>query len=110
MRAVAVLVFLAACSVGEYGEMGSTTGVDAATSTAGEASFNSTIKPLVMTACVSCHGGGTPPNLSSFATLTDRYKMKPGSGNILVTKGPHQGIQYFTPTDKTTVQNWIDSL
>jgi hypothetical protein len=79
------------------------------TNTGGEASFNSTIKPLIAS-CVSCHSGGQPPNLTAFSGLTDRYKMKPGSGNILVTKGPHQGISYFTPGDKTTVQNWIDSL
>lgn len=110
MKVVVVLVFLAACDVGTYGEMEPSGSVDAMSNPNGEASFNSTIKPLVQTACVSCHGGGTPPNLSSFAALADRYKMKPGSTNILVTKGPHQGIQYFTPGDKTTVQNWIDGL
>jgi hypothetical protein len=117
---VAILVLLlyglgTGCSVGEYGpDTEIATTPDAMTTTtnnaAGEASFNSTIKPLVMTNCVSCHNGSTPPNLTSFSALQAKYKMKPGMTNVLVTKGNHAGIQYFGATDKTAVQNWIDSL
>ena len=103
----------AGCSVGEYGET-TTMAPDAMMTTnnnaAGEASFNSTIKPLTMPTCVSCHSGGTAPNLTSFAALQPKYKTKPGMTNILVTKGDHSGIAYFNGTDKTAVQNWIDSL
>ena len=115
---LAALLFVAlattGCSVGEYGTASENSNMspDAATSqnnAAGEASFNSMVKPLV-TNCVSCHGGGTPPNLTSFAMLQAKYKMKPGSTNILVTKGNHSGIQYLSAGDATTVKNWIDSL
>jgi len=34
--------------------------------------------------------------------------MKPGSGNILVTRGDHQNTTYFTASEKTTVAAWID--
>lgn len=114
--AALLFVTLAAtgCSVGEYGESTESSNMtpDAPASSnnaAGETSFNATVKPLVTT-CVSCHAGGTPPNLMSFAMLQAKYKMKPGSANILVTKGNHSGIQYLSAGDAATVKNWIDSL
>ncbi|HEX2688717.1 MAG TPA: hypothetical protein VHN14_18975 [Kofleriaceae bacterium] len=53
--------------------------------------------------------------LTSYASLTAKYKTKPGAMNILVTKadatqGIHQGVQYFTGATKTAVASWIDSL
>jgi hypothetical protein len=42
--------------------------------------------------------------------LDARYKTKPSSANILITKGDHQGTMYFSQPDKTTVAMWIDSL
>ena len=123
---IVLLLSFAACSVGEVPtEGGSTITPDASASNnnnnnndntgdtnnaAGEASFNSMIKPLVEPRCTSCHANSTPPNLSSFAALEAKYKMKPGSANVLVTKGDHAGIQYFDAAQRTTVQNWIDSL
>lgn len=110
---VAVVTCLGACSVGEYGpEQQTTTTPDAAmqsTNPANETSFNSTVKPLVMT-CTGCHGGNQPPNLTSFTALEAKYKMKPGSSNILVTKGNHVGITYLDATGKAAVQGWIDGL
>ena len=110
------VVSLVGCSVGEVPTGGDVT-PDAAmqnnnnnnNNNAGETSFNSTVKPLV-TSCVSCHGGNQAPNLTSFTALEAKYKMKPGSTNVLVTKGNHAGIQYLNAADKLTVQNWIDSL
>jgi hypothetical protein len=67
------------------------------------------IAPLV-TECTGCHGTGEPPNLTSFAALQPKYKLKPGNTNVLVTKGDHQNITYFTAGEKTTVAAWIDSL
>lgn len=104
---VALLALLTACSVGA---VEGDPPVDAAV-TAAELSFNSMIKPIVMR-CVGCHSGGSPPNLSSYSALTASasYTAKPGSANVLVTKGDHSGITYFTPADKTTMENWINSL
>jgi hypothetical protein len=70
------------------------------------------IKPLV-TRCTACHGGTQAPNFTSYASLDAKYKTPPGASNILVTKadptaGMHQGITYFSATDKTAVANWID--
>lgn len=112
-----VLLFLTACSVGEYGESpggggGGGGSVDASVGGGGgESSFNSMVKPLIASgSCVGCHAGTQPPNLTSFAALETKYKTKPGSANILVTKGPHQNIQYFTAAGASTVKDWIDSL
>jgi hypothetical protein len=106
---VALLASLTACSVGA---VDGPPPVDAAPSAA-ELSFNSMIKPIVVR-CVGCHSGGSPPNLSSYSALTananTRYTSKPGSANVMVTKGDHAGIIYFTPADKATMENWINSL
>ena len=110
---LAAVTFLAACSVGEYGpeQQQQQMMPDAAmqTNPANETSFNNTVKPLVMT-CIGCHGGNQPPNLTSFTALEAKYKMKPGSTNILTTKGNHVGITYFDATGKAAVQGWIDGL
>jgi hypothetical protein len=107
---VALLVLLAACSVGEVPLEGTP---DAAPSP-NQLSFASTITPLV-TECISCHSAVTPPNLTSFDALGAAYKAKPGANNILVIKGDatagqHQGLPYFTAAEKTTVAGWIDGL
>jgi hypothetical protein len=107
-----VLFTVAACSVGEYGVEQQGTTPDAAmnnSNPANETSFNNTVKPLV-SSCLGCHSTTQAPNLTSFTALQAKYKQKPGSTNILVTKGPHQGTQYFNTTDKTAIQNWIDGL
>jgi hypothetical protein len=77
---------------------------------ANAASFTTTMTPLVMPRCTSCHGTQQAPNLTSYADLQPTYKMKPGNTNRLVTKGDHAGIQYFNATEKTTVENWINNL
>jgi hypothetical protein len=104
------LLLLGACSVGEVGGGGTPDGGGGA----GDATFRSMISPLV-TRCLGCHSTTQPPNLSSFAALQATYKTKPGSANILVTKGSltggtHQGIQYLDATDQAKVAAWIDSL
>ena len=76
------------------------------------AKFDTVIKPLV-TRCTACHGTTQAPNFTSYTALDARYKTAPGASNILVTKadatgGMHQGITYFSATDKTAVANWID--
>ena len=109
---LALLVSLAACGVGEVPD-GNTP--DAPPSNpAGEMSFMTMIQPLVG-GCTACHGGTTAPNLTSFAALEPKYKMKPGMTNVLVTKGDttqgmHYGIAYFNTTQQGTVAMWIDSL
>jgi hypothetical protein len=108
---VVLLVLLSACTVGEVplNEGGSTdAGPDP-----NETSFNTTVKPLLMT-CTACHAA-TPPKLGSYATLEAKYKMKPGNTNVFVTKadttnGVHQGLPYFNADQKMTVARWIDEL
>jgi hypothetical protein len=39
----------------------------------------------------------------SYATLTAPYKTKPSSTNLLVNKGDHQGVTYFSPPEKMAV-------
>ena len=107
--ALLLAAVLGGCEVGEYGTSTTSTVDAAGGGGGGEASFNSMVKPRVQT-CLGCHSGGTAPNLSSFAMLQDKYKMKPGSSNILVTKGDHQGITYLNATDKAAVESWINSL
>ncbi|MBX3155149.1 MAG: hypothetical protein KF773_04045 [Deltaproteobacteria bacterium] len=111
--ALASLLVLGACSVGEVPIGG---GNPDANNSAGAASFQSMIVPLV-TECIGCHGAATPPNLTSFDTLAAKYKTGPGASNILVTKGTlgipsgtHQGINYFTTEEQAIVAAWIDSL
>jgi len=108
---ITACVALAACSVGEVPTANGT--VDAGTSSAAQAAaFETVIKPLV-TRCVICHGTTQPPNFTSYTALDAKYKTPPGASNILVTKadptaGQHEGITYFSATDKQTVANWID--
>ncbi|HWO19733.1 MAG TPA: hypothetical protein VNO30_13200 [Kofleriaceae bacterium] len=102
----ALFALLTACSVGSVDGPGTP---DAAPS-GNELSFTTTMKPVVMR-CVGCHGnGGSQPNLTSYSTLMAKYTAKPGNTNVLVTKGDHAGIVYFSAADKTTVENWINSL
>lgn len=111
---IATLVTVAACSVGEVPLGGGGDGGGGN----GEATFNSMIMPLVNgKGCVSatCHGGVQQPSLSAFSLLQAKYKVQPGTSNILVTKGSltggtHQGVQYFTAAEQATVAAWIDSL
>ncbi|MCX5741660.1 MAG: hypothetical protein NT062_04070 [Proteobacteria bacterium] len=75
----------------------------------GAATFTSMVSPLV-TRCLGCHSGVQMPTLSSFNNLQAKYKAAPGTTNVLVTKGDHQGTTYFTPAEQTTIAAWIDSL
>jgi hypothetical protein len=114
-RGVLVALFITACSVGEVPIGG---GPDGGTGnnngTGGGQSFNAMVKPLV-TECVACHSTTQPPNLMSFNMLQAPYKAKPGSTNVLVTKGSltagvHQGVPYFTNAEQMSIAAWIDSL
>ena len=107
-----LVVLAAGCEVGEVPSDPGTTPDASLMQTSGgggEASFNSMIKPIVGS-CTGCHSGSTAPNLTSFANLQAKYKMKPGSSNILVTKGNHQGVTYLSPANQTIMRQWIDSL
>jgi hypothetical protein len=104
------------CGVGEVPIEGGET--DGGNTVDGEASFNEQIMPLVTAkGCVTptCHGGVQQPSLSTFSALQPRYYTKPGSGNILVTKGNltggvHQAVPYFDAAEQATVAAWIDGL
>jgi hypothetical protein len=108
---VSLILSLAACSVGEVppGGGGST---DAGNNAAQAAKFDTVIKPLVTPRCTSCHGGTTAPNLTSYATLADIYKMGPSATNKLIIEAAdgaqHNGVPYFSTAEKMTVANWID--
>jgi len=105
-----MFILLGACSVGEVPIGGGGT-PDGGVSMAAQ-KFASDVKPL-LTRCDGCHSTGQPPNFTSFATLTDRYKTKPSATNVLLTKaavdGPHQGILYFNATERQAVAMWIDN-
>lgn len=110
-----MFMLLGACSVGEVPLGGGNPdgGTDSGGGT-GAQTFDQMIKPLVAPRCTNCHSGNQKPNLTSFAALEAQYKMKPGTGNLLVTKAgdgaDHHGTPYFSAADKTTVANWIQSL
>ena len=120
---IASLLALGACDVGEV-PVGGGAQVDAGGGGGdgggggggGGQSFTAMIVPLVTEcATVACHGGVQPPILTSFDALAAKYKTKPGSSNILVTKGAltggsHSGLPYFTTAEQATVAAWIDSL
>jgi hypothetical protein len=113
---VVFFLSMGACSVGEVPAGGGGTtdaGAKTDSGTGGAkdpaATFNSQIVPLV-NRCLACHGPARAPDLTSYAALQALYKAKPSSANILVNKGDHEGITYFSATEKTTVAAWIDSL
>jgi cytochrome c553 len=121
--AIASLLFVAACDVGEVPTSGANPGPDAPVggSDAGgtdasvpvdpAAAFVSKIQPLV-TRCTGCHSGGQKPNLTSYTALESQYKMHPGASNILVTKGVPSGHngEWFTSEQRDTIAKWIDSI
>ena len=71
--------------------------------------YETEVKPIVSAMCLACHSGTVAPNLTSYATLESRYKVKPGATNPLVAKGVHAGPQ-LTPAQASTIANWIDTL
>jgi hypothetical protein len=105
-----LFIFLGACGVGEVPSGGTTDGGGGGDPAA---TFQAQIAPLV-TRCTGCHAGAQGPTLTSYAGLEARYKTKPGSSSLLITKaadgGLHEGITYFSADDKTKVKNWLDSL
>ena len=103
-----MVLWLGACGVGEVPIGGGGT-PDGGGGTPSQ-TFDAQIKPLVMTThpCLGCHSTTQGPILTSYDTLAAKYKTKPGTGNILVTKGDHQNTTYFTAAEKTTVAAWID--
>jgi len=108
-----VAVGLVGCSVGEYGgDQGGGGTPDAPAGSGGNAAtFDSMIKPMTGTCTAStCHGGGVNPNLTTYALLQPRYKMKPGSANILYNKTDHQGITYWNQAQKDMAKAWVDGL
>ncbi|MEZ4361395.1 MAG: hypothetical protein R3B48_14510 [Kofleriaceae bacterium] len=104
-RIACLAAAFSACTVGEVGLPDGGGGGGG-----GGQSFTAMIAPLV-TSCTGCHGsGGSPPTLTSFSALQDKYKMKPGNTNIFVTKGDHQSIVYLTADQTAIVAAWIDGL
>ena len=107
--AVTSLLLLGACGVGEVPLGGG--GTDAA---GGDTSalFMAQVTPQVGR-CTGCHSGGSRPTLSSYASLEAMYKTKAGA-MVLISKaadgGPHQGITYFSATEKSAVMIWINAL
>jgi hypothetical protein len=115
---IALLVTLGACDVGMVpagGGGGGTPDGGGGGGTGMQAQmFATVITPLVSPKCTGCHGGVQTPNLSSYDSLSAVYKTPPGATNILVTEadstsGMHNGITYFTATEKTAVINWINT-
>lgn len=78
------------------------------------ATFTSMVTPIVTKSAnhcldAGCHAGTFQPNLSSYDTLLDKYKAKPGATNPMTTKNaPHSAV--LSAADKTAIAAWIDSL
>jgi hypothetical protein len=128
LRAVLVLSVLAGCDVGEV--PGGASGADGGTTVnqANVQSFNEVMKPIIEAkGCLvgdTCHMVQIPKLASyealvEFPQLATRYTGKPGSANILVTKGDLTGgihpttptsAPYFDETQKAAVAAWIDGL
>jgi hypothetical protein len=107
-----MVVGLAGCTVGEYGDGGGGGGTPDSSAAGGNAAtFDSMIKPMTSTCTAStCHGGGVNPNLTTYALLLPRYKMKPGTANIFYNKTDHQGITYWNQQQKDVAKAWVDGL
>ncbi|HEY6177029.1 MAG TPA: hypothetical protein VIX73_21380 [Kofleriaceae bacterium] len=111
LRCCLAALVLGACSVGEV-PIG---GVDGGVTMGSQAVFDSTIKPMVMTkGCIPCHTAGQPPNFTSYQTLLPQYRNGPPETNKLLTEAAdgalHNGVTYFTTTEKTTIRNWISGM
>lgn len=105
IASILFVLTLGGCDVGDITEgTGTADGNNTAAMT-----FESMVKPL-LTTCVPCHAGVQPPDLTGYTKLVDRYKVKPSTANILVTKGPHQNAAWFTTAQQMTVAAWVDSL
>lgn len=129
LRAVLVLSVLAGCDVGVVPNGGGG-GVDSGmgVNPANVASFNQMIAPIVEAkGCLvgdTCHMIQIPKLASyealvEFPQLAQRYTAKPGSTNILVTKGDLTAgnhpttptiAPYLDETQKAAVAAWIDGL
>jgi len=107
--AVTSLFLLGACGVGEVPPAGG--GTDGGGGDPAQA-FAMHVTPQVGR-CTGCHGGGTGPTLTGFTNLEAKYKMKTGA-MILLTKaadgGQHEGIAYFSATEKAEVMMYVNSL
>lgn len=109
-------MLLAACSVGSVGDTADDDGGGGGDGMGGGQSFNAMVKPLV-TRCAGagCHAtGSNQPDLTDYSKLVDKYKSKPATANILITKAAdgalHNGVAYLSTSDKATITTWIDSL
>jgi hypothetical protein len=107
---VTSLLLLGACGVGEVPIGGGMTDSGAGGNPA--AAFTAHVTPQV-TRCTGCHGGGTGPTLTGYANLEAKYKTKAGA-MILLTKaadgGQHEGITYFSATEKAEVTMFVNAL
>ncbi len=116
---VSVASLASACDVGEV-DIGGGMMVDAQTvSMAKSMAFTATIKPIADAKnCTSagCHGGVTPPVMTTFTALLPKYYTGPSATNVMITKdvvagtatGTHSGLPYFSAAEKTMVAAWID--
>jgi len=119
-----LLVLASACTVGEVPsgsgatpDAGSTPTADAATDGGSgstqtpDETFAANVSPVI-TACFGCHNSANPaPDLHSATTLLAKYKVKPGTASLLVTKGTHSGPNStLNDTQKTAIVAWLNSL
>lgn len=109
--AISAVVFLTGCALEEDAhdstdELGSH---ENASVTDPNQTFKTQVKPITDPYCLPCHGASLPPNLTSYATLAGKYRVKPGATNPLITKSAHEGPA-FTAAQRTAIINWIDSL
>jgi cytochrome c553 len=108
--AVALVASLGAC-VGEIAEDG------AGGTTQNQKMFASTVDPLLRAKCAGCHEGagagpaflGAPDSADDYVALLSDGRVVGGfeTSALLLTKGSHQGVQWWTAEQESTITAWL---
>jgi hypothetical protein len=96
-------------SNGGGGDMATTMG-----SSSGRTLFDTTVNPMLTARCTACHGKAGDVGPPFLAPVTyDTLIAYPGvvvtdpTTSKLMTKGPHNGCQWFNTTEQGTVLAWL---
>jgi hypothetical protein len=112
MRAALFVVALTACT--------GSIAVDGDGQSQGEQMFASTVQPMLRGRCVGCHeGAGAGPPFLGQAGADDDYDALRANAAVvgsftaanalLLTKGSHDGVTWWTPAQQSTITAWLDT-
>ena len=112
MRAALFIVALAGCT-GTIGDDGKGDSPD-------KQMFSSTVQPMLRGQCVGCHegAGAGPPFLGQTGAEDDYDAIRSNSAVVggftaanalLLTKGSHQGVAWWTTDQQATIRAWLDA-